>query len=165
MGALQSLSVDLKIIVKTGDVKGAGTDSNVYCSLTDDKGNKSRDILLDVIWRNDFEKGNIDTFNIRGVPNIGDIQSIELWRDQRGIKNDWFVEYIIVEKPNHISPFPCHRWIEANKKYVFYIYDSSLPQYDQRIAQRKEELEAKKIKYTFSNTANGIPKQVNVNIF
>uniref|UniRef100_T2MH56 Arachidonate 5-lipoxygenase n=1 Tax=Hydra vulgaris TaxID=6087 RepID=T2MH56_HYDVU len=160
MGAIESLlKADLKVVVKTGDVKGAGTDSNVYCCLIDDKGFKSRNILLDVKWRNDFEKGNLDEFDIRNVSNLSNVVSIELWRDQKGVNDSWFVEYIIVKHSNYTSPFPCNRWIEANKKYVFYIFNSSLPQYDPCLSQRKQELEANKVKYIFTNNSE-VPKQV-----
>ena len=91
-------TIDYEVIVKTGDVKGAGTDSNVYCVLVDKAGNKSRDLLLDCRWKNDFEKGCTDTFKIRNVPNLGPIESIELWRDSRGIGDDWFVEYLKVRQ-------------------------------------------------------------------
>ncbi|XP_065667156.1 polyunsaturated fatty acid 5-lipoxygenase isoform X2 [Hydra vulgaris] len=185
--------IDFEIVIKTGDVKGAGTDSNVYCCLIDCKGNKSRDLLLDVKWRNDFEKGSIDLFKIRNVPNIGKLESIELWRDDKGINDDWYLEYAQVKQitgvlandlvnesilcngfrypksnknvndnifKNFLLPFPCHRWIKANKKYVLYAYDSLLPQFDPRTEQRKEELEDKKNKYAFSESSAGMPRRV-----
>lgn len=96
--ALSKKSIDFEIIIKTGDVKGAGTDSNVYCVLIDENEGKSRDLLLDVRWRNDFEKGSVDLFKIRNVPNLGKIRSIQLWRDKKGIGDDWFVETIKIKQ-------------------------------------------------------------------
>ena len=63
--------VDFEIIVKTGDVKGAGTDSNVYCKLHDKSGNESHDIKLDCIWRDDFEKGSLDSFPVKNIDHLG----------------------------------------------------------------------------------------------
>ena len=63
--------VDFEIIVKTGDVKGAGTDSNVYCKLYDKSGNESYDIKIDCIWRDDFEKGSLDSFPVKNIDHLG----------------------------------------------------------------------------------------------
>ena len=105
---------EIKVTIKTGDIKGAGTDSNVYIALTDSRGHKSVDILLDVKWRDDFERGSKDAFNIGCISNIGDIKSIELWRDNRAISDDWFVEYVQVESRGNVSTFNCNCWIEQN---------------------------------------------------
>ena len=96
--ALSRRNVDFELICKTGDVKGAGTDSNVYTVIVDEDSDKSRNVLLDCNWRNDFEQGNIDTFKIRNVPNLGRVKSILLWRDSSGVNDDWFVEYIKVRQ-------------------------------------------------------------------
>ena len=68
MGGL--LTRNFEISVKTGDVKGAGTDANVFCVLIDEEGTRSQDIKLDCIWRNDFEKGNVDKFSIKTVEDM-----------------------------------------------------------------------------------------------
>ena len=68
MGAV--FGKDFEVTVKTGDVKGAGTDANIYCTFIDEEGSRSRDILLDCLLRNDFEKGNVDTFAITDVKNL-----------------------------------------------------------------------------------------------
>ena len=68
MGAI--LGKDFEVTVKTGDVKGAGTDANIYCAFIDEEGTRSRDIVLDVMFRDDFEKGNVDTFDIKDVKNL-----------------------------------------------------------------------------------------------
>ena len=99
MGAVISRgNVDFEVVCKTGDVKGAGTDSNVYLILVDEKGDKSRNILLDCNWRNDFEQGNVDTFPIRNIPNLGKVKTINLWRDSSGVNDDWFVESIKIKQ-------------------------------------------------------------------
>ena len=181
---------DYEVLVKTGDVKGAGTDSNVYIALIDDHGRKSRDILLDCNWRDDFEKGNTDTFKIRNVPKLGPIEKIELWRDNKGLNDDWYVEWVkvrslrrqappsnnnktskldegqkhplkpLTEKMNNYVPFPCHRWIKEKRRFVILKYDSVLPQFDERKLQRKEELEEKRKKFEFCEKAEGLPRQV-----
>lgn len=66
-----SSSKDFQIKVKTGDVKGAGTDANIYCAFIDEAGNRTSDMKLDCIWKNDFEKGNEDTFSATSSVKIG----------------------------------------------------------------------------------------------
>ena len=61
---------DFVVTIKTGDVKGAGTDANIHCAFIDEEGTRSREILLDVMFRDDFEKGNVDIFNISDVKNL-----------------------------------------------------------------------------------------------
>ena len=63
--------VDFEIILKTGDVKGAGTDSNVFCKLYDESGNESHDIKLNCIWKDDFEKGSLDSFPVKNIDHLG----------------------------------------------------------------------------------------------
>ena len=96
--ALSRGSVDFEVVCKTGDVKGAGTDSNVYLVIVDEDGGRSRNILLDCNWRNDFEQGNVDTFTIRNVPTLGKVKTVNLWRDSSGVNDDWFVESLIVRQ-------------------------------------------------------------------
>ena len=61
---------DFEVTIKTGDVKGAGTDANINCVFIDEEGTRSREILLDCLLRNDFERGRIDTFDIAEVKNL-----------------------------------------------------------------------------------------------
>jgi len=178
-----SRRIDYEITIKTGDVKGAGTDSNVFCTLVDEAGNKSRDLQLDCNWRNDFEQGSSDVFRVRNVPNLKEIQRIEVWRDKKGIGDDWYVEYIMVKRVKSLenalkdfhgsdlsvnkedkfpgtAPFPCNRWIQPNRKYNLVKYDSVLPQLDDRNIQRKLELNEKRLSYVFDEKVKGLPKQV-----
>ena len=70
------LPLDYEVQVKTGDVKGAGTDANVYLSLISESGIESRAIHLDCKWRDDFEKGNLDSFKVGGISKLGPIGKI-----------------------------------------------------------------------------------------
>ena len=159
------LPPDFEIIVKTGDVKGAGTDANVYCVLVSENGLRSRDLNLDCRWKNDFEKGNVDSFKVFDVVGLGAISMLEIWRDETGIGDDWNVQWIKVKRLNppnsdEIAMFPCNRWVKANRKLVLTKWDCVLPQFDQHPDQRKQELEEKRELYVMSRKAPGIPKQV-----
>ena len=164
------LPPDCEIIVKTGDVKGAGTDANVYCALYNEDKSRSRDLNLDCKWKNDFEKGAIDRFKVHcGLPP-GPLHKLEIWRDDSGIGDDWYVEWIKVKKlnnPDEEEPviFPCNRWVKAKRKMVLTIYDCVLPQFDEHAEQRKQELEDKRDVYRMARKAPGIPKQVEVFVY
>lgn len=161
------LAPDCEILVKTGDVKGAGTDANVYCALFNEDKTRSRDLNLDCKWKNDFEKGSVDRFKVHcGLP-AGPLHKIEIWRDDSGIGDDWYVEWIKVKKlqgPDQEDEegviFPCNRWVKAERKLILTKYDCVLPQFDEHPEQRKEELEDKRGVYRLSRKAPGIPKQV-----
>jgi hypothetical protein len=56
-----------KVSIKTGDRPKAGTDANVYIVLHSN-GQASRETKLDVFFRNDFERGQLDSFNISKLP-------------------------------------------------------------------------------------------------
>ena len=57
-----------KIVVRTGDRPKAGTNANVYVKLYGDNGQCSRATKLDCFWRDDFERGQEDSFFIRKIP-------------------------------------------------------------------------------------------------
>ena len=158
------LPPDCEIIVKTGDVKGAGTDANVFCALHNEDKTRSRDINLDCKWKNDFEKGSVDHFKVHSGLPPGPLHKIEIWRDDSGIGDDWYVEWIKVKKLNPQNSdeviFPCNRWVKAERKLNLTPYDCVLPQFDENPEQRKQELEDKRELYRLSRKAPGIPKQV-----
>lgn len=155
---------DYEIKVKTGDVKGAGTDANVYLVLISESGIQSRTIHLDCKWRNDFEKGNVDSFKVGGISKLGSIGKIVLWRDSSGLCDSWFVEWVKVKYLHEVDSksdcFPCNRWIQSDRKLVILKYDCLLSQYDENIEQRTQEIMEKRRVYVLCRKKPGIPKQV-----
>lgn len=137
---------DYMVYVRTGDLKGAGTNANVKIRLHDSEGNVTQDITLDNFFRDDFEAGSMDTFHVPELKNFGNIISkIEFWRNDSGFASDWYVNKILVEnrKSNDIFVFPVYRWIRPNFHYKIVHLDTSLPQYDPHADQRKMELREK----------------------
>ncbi|XP_071509469.1 polyunsaturated fatty acid 5-lipoxygenase-like [Diadema antillarum] len=152
-----------RISVRTGDRKGAGTDANVYIALVDSEGKRSVDIHLDGFLQDDFEKGTVNTFRRwSGVEDFGSLSFIEIWRDSKGIFDDWFCDVIdvtnVLSNERHI--FPVHRWIPADKKIKLRPFDMCLPQCDDLCDQRKEELAGTKARYLL--TKNMVIPQVKV---
>ncbi|XP_064618821.1 allene oxide synthase-lipoxygenase protein-like isoform X2 [Lineus longissimus] len=154
------------IRVKTGDRKDAGTDANVKIRLYDENGQQTKDINLDVSFRDDFEEGNLDEFHVEDeAPLRTKIDKIALSRDNAGdwLKSaDWYVEYVEVEvdKTKKAFIFPFHRWIHSDRQYLVQQYDVVLPQNDPHKEQRNFELANKKELYEYDEKVQGIPVQV-----
>ncbi|XP_054767861.2 allene oxide synthase-lipoxygenase protein-like [Lytechinus pictus] len=157
-----SITPDYKVHVKTGDRKGAGTDANVYIALINDHGQRSRDIKLDCRFKDDFERGNVDTFLVSNLPNFGKIATIELWRDDAGPNDDWYVDTVAVDNVsvNERYMFPVHRWVRDVMKLFINEYDVCLPQDDYRPEQRQYELLKKRRFYQFECKAEGLIPQI-----
>eukprot|EP00057_Strongylocentrotus_purpuratus_P032934 XP_789433.2 PREDICTED: arachidonate 5-lipoxygenase [Strongylocentrotus purpuratus] len=157
-----SRTKDYNIHVKTGDRKGAGTDANVYIALHNDQGKRSRDIQLDCKFKNDFERGKVDTYPVSNLPNFGRISMIELWRDDAGLNDDWYVDSVTVDhvrsKERYI--FPLHRWVRDVMKLFINENDISLPQDDLKQEQRQFELLKKRSLYEFECKSEGLIPQI-----
>ena len=156
-------NVNYIVNVKTGDQLHAGTDANVYIVLHSESGHKTDPIKLDYFFRDDFERGQLDEFQLKNVSNIGDIHKIEIWRDNFGIGfTDWFVDYIeIVSAENRKQfVFPVFRWIKPEKRYVIHHMDNYLPQHDPEPESRLEQLEEKRRNYECATKVPDGPAQV-----
>lgn len=77
--------------VYTSDMRGAGTDSNVYLVVYGNQG-KSDDIKLDN-ESNNFESGRIDTFKIE-TAEIGKPFKIRIWHDNTGAASAWHLDKV-----------------------------------------------------------------------
>ncbi|ESP02739.1 hypothetical protein LOTGIDRAFT_171808 [Lottia gigantea] len=154
---------DLYINVSTGDKKYAGTDASVKIILHDNQGRCTKDIVLDNFFRNDFERGRMDVFHIRKkkLAPLGKIDKIEIWRDDAGLLSDWYVDRIVIEDRENIQvyEFPIFRWIKAKLRYKIKHLDTSLPQLDEHLDQRKMELEDKRKQYEICQKEKGLPVQ------
>ena len=156
-----------KIEVKTGDRLNSGTDANVKIILKDSNGIKTDELVLDKFFRNDFEKGNTDTFPVKTPSHYcSDVVEVEFWRDDAGLASDWYVDKITIEnlKTHERYDFPVFRWIKANYHYIIRHLDTSLPQHDPHPEQRKMELSDKKRIYEIIQKIKGGPAQVGIHV-
>ncbi|BFZ15082.1 hypothetical protein BsWGS_18122 [Bradybaena similaris] len=165
--AFQKPSSDIMIYVQTGDRRNAGTDANVRIIMHDDDGHSSTAITLDNYFKNDFERGCLDTFHvparkIKNFPRMGKITRIELWKDDAWVASDWYVDKIVIENrvTNSTFVFPIFRWIRAKYHYHINHLDTSLPQFDDYKEQRRMELQEKRIAYEFDQKVPNGPAQV-----
>ena len=159
--------VDYVISVKTGDRLFSGTDANVYVRLCCNNGNKSEEKLLDRIFINDLETGQVENFYLKDQVYLPSIDYIEIWRDDTGILDNWYVDFIKVKNTTSDAEFefPVFRWLKAHFTYRIVHLDTSLPQNECFSDQRKMELSDKKIKYEVSPKIVGGPAQVYLMLF
>ena len=66
-----------KVTTYTGDVRGAGTDANVFIEIYGQNGQKSGAKKLDAKG-NPFERAAVDVFSVDSY-DLGDLQKIRIW--------------------------------------------------------------------------------------
>ncbi|XP_033743196.1 allene oxide synthase-lipoxygenase protein-like [Pecten maximus] len=147
------------ISVKTGDKKKSGTDANVKICLYCDDGNKTDNYNLDKFFKNDFERGQKDSFSVKGM-SLTRVDYIELWRDTAGIMDDWFVDIVEVVCSKQVFVFPFFRWIKPNYRYKIRHLDTSLPDNDPFKEQRRMEINNAREQYELEVKVPGFPAQV-----
>lgn len=81
------------LTVKTGDVSKGGTDANVTFTLNGTQGVAKRVVDTDYIRRMERNDTNYVTIH---SPDIGELQSITVQRDDQGNAPAWHLEYILV---------------------------------------------------------------------
>lgn len=100
-----------KVVVHTGDVRGAGTDANVFCSIEGDKG-RTRMVKLES-GRNDFERGAVDSFTFKEA-NVGKMLKLTIGHDGAGASDSWNLSYVEVENlsTREKAFFVAERWLD-----------------------------------------------------
>ena len=77
--------------VFTSDIKGAGTDANVFVCMYGDKG-KTDEIPLENKG-DSFEKGNTDTFRFN-TTDIGKPYKLRVWHDNTSLASGWHLDKV-----------------------------------------------------------------------
>ncbi|XP_030853175.1 allene oxide synthase-lipoxygenase protein [Strongylocentrotus purpuratus] len=138
------------LFVKTGDRFGMGTDATVSVAFYNEQGLRSSDFKLGNLFRNDFESGHVDKMQIVFENRkFGDPVHIELSRNGAGLGDTWFCEIVqmLNMKTKRVHMFPVHRWVDPESPMKLKEYDAELPQYDENVAQRQDELKRKRDLY------------------
>lgn len=117
--------------IKTGEAKDAGTSANVFIRLFGRRGLKTRMIPLEVVQRQRFEPGKVETFSLQEL-DIGELEALEIEHDGDTLADSWFVDDINVEMPTkgRAYYFDCHQWFSKEKgdgrtKRILQVQDSN----------------------------------------
>jgi len=104
----------MKVKIKTGGISGAGTNSNIYLTLTTEDGNGTPLKLNSKISGNAFEEGDTDVAFIE-YDVFKDLKSINIRHDNKGVGSDWYLEELSIETPNKdIIVFECNCWMTGD---------------------------------------------------
>lgn len=88
------LVTSYEIVVRTGDEKSAGTDSQVYITLYGQNGKKTGKIHLKNSNNKDpFERNKTDIFLVNGE-YIGELTKIRIEHDNSGFGPGWFLDQV-----------------------------------------------------------------------
>lgn len=132
-----------KVIVHTGDAKGAGTDANVFISIFGEKvpahtlahsrsayasfkGDSGRRKLNNS--ENNFERAHVDTFLIKNA-ELGKLTRIRIGHDDSGLGSAWLLSHVVVqcEETNSQWFFPCNKWYHHPiSSYCFVMFNVHL---------------------------------------
>ncbi|KAM9056314.1 lipoxygenase homology domain-containing protein 1 isoform 3-T3 [Megaptera novaeangliae] len=101
-----------EVVTATGDVRGAGTDANVFITIFGENG-LSPKLHLTSKSESAFEKANIDVFRVR-TNNVGLIYKIRIEHDNTGLNASWYLDHVIVtdmKRPHLRYYFNCNNWL------------------------------------------------------
>uniref|UniRef100_A0A2K5J1I7 Lipoxygenase homology domain-containing protein 1 n=2 Tax=Colobus angolensis palliatus TaxID=336983 RepID=A0A2K5J1I7_COLAP len=101
-----------EVVTATGDVRGAGTDANVFITLFGENG-LSPKLQLTSKSESAFEKGNVDVFRVR-TNNVGLIYKVRIEHDNTGLNASWYLDNVIVtdmKRPHLCYYFNCNNWL------------------------------------------------------
>ncbi|XP_021542012.1 lipoxygenase homology domain-containing protein 1 isoform X2 [Neomonachus schauinslandi] len=103
-----------EVVTATGDVRGAGTDANVFITLFGENG-LSPKLHLTSKSESAFEKANVDVFRVR-TNNVGLIYKIRIEHDDTGLNASWYLDHVIVtdmKRPHLRYYFNCKSWLST----------------------------------------------------
>ncbi|PIK43821.1 putative tetratricopeptide repeat protein 25 isoform X2 [Apostichopus japonicus] len=107
-----------KVIVKTSDEQGSGTNSEVFIILFGENGDSGKLLLTTPVNEGDiFESGNIDRFILKDVKNVGEIKKIKIGHNNKGAFAGWKLDSVTVKIPSLMKRlhFPCDMWLDDDE--------------------------------------------------
>ncbi|XP_075441794.1 lipoxygenase homology domain-containing protein 1 isoform X2 [Ascaphus truei] len=105
--------LNYEVVVTTGNVRGAGTNANVFMQLYGDSG-KTEEMFLRS-RSNDFEKGTVDTFKVEAA-DVGKILKLRIGHDGKGLGDGWYLESVVLKRLGVRMPSTGDKKKKNNKK-------------------------------------------------
>jgi hypothetical protein len=111
-GALKTTNYEVHVF--TSDIKGSGTDANIFCTIYGTNGDTGVRALKDSATNsNKFERGQDDVFNIEAV-DLGKIERLKIWHDNAGMGAAWHLDRVEMHFGNDKLIFPCEQWLSSS---------------------------------------------------
>ncbi|XP_030623777.1 lipoxygenase homology domain-containing protein 1 [Chanos chanos] len=117
-----------EVVTVTGDVRGAGTDANVFVTLFGDFGVTPKVHLAsntEKRSRTAFEKNKTDVFRIK-THNVGPLRKLRIEHDNTGMSASWFLDRVVVtdmNRPHLRFYFACSNWLSKEEGDGLYVRD------------------------------------------
>eukprot|EP00775_Hariotina_reticulata_P001782 gene1782-2116_t len=101
--------------VYTSDLRGAGTDANVFIIMHGSDGINSGQMKLENS-KNNFERGAHDVFLLE-LLDLGELSALDVWHDNKGLAAGWHLEQVVVhqEGSSRQWTFSCDRWLASDE--------------------------------------------------
>ncbi|XP_068423942.1 polyunsaturated fatty acid 5-lipoxygenase-like isoform X3 [Clinocottus analis] len=151
------------VTVSTGSQWFAGTDDYIYITLVGSEGCSER-TLLDKALYDDFERGAVDSYDVRVGENLGEILLVKIEKKKYWMQDDWYCSYITVKTPSgDYLEFPCFRWLVDDKEVVLRDGRAHLPQDDKTSLvkqHRQKELDSRRKTYRWKEWQPGFPMSI-----
>ncbi|CAF0790077.1 unnamed protein product [Brachionus calyciflorus] len=101
------------VLVKTGDLANAGTDSKVTLTIYGKNGNTD-EIVLDGnnsnLGKDLFERNSTDEFSVE-AEDLGKITHIKIGTDGSKLASSWYLESITVKSPSETQNWEVNKWL------------------------------------------------------
>nr|XP_015194523.1 PREDICTED: lipoxygenase homology domain-containing protein 1 isoform X1 [Lepisosteus oculatus] len=113
-----------EVVTVTGDVRGAGTDANVFVTLFGEYGITPK-VHLASKSRTAFEKNKTDVFRIK-TNNVGPIKKLRIEHDNTGMNASWFLDRVVVtdmNRPHLRFYFACNNWLSREEGDGLFVRD------------------------------------------
>ncbi|KAJ9527245.1 hypothetical protein QJQ45_025481 [Haematococcus lacustris] len=110
------VSGSAQVVVKTSDVKGAGTDANVYLTLFGEQEGKPANSGPQRLENNanNFERGMADIFELEAA--VGELRYIKIGHDNTGLGPSWHLQEVLVSSPGMPDKqFVANRWLATGE--------------------------------------------------
>uniref|UniRef100_A0A8C5HYS7 PLAT domain-containing protein n=1 Tax=Gouania willdenowi TaxID=441366 RepID=A0A8C5HYS7_GOUWI len=106
------------VTVATGHQMFSGTDNYIYITLIGTE-QCSDKVLLDKSLYNDFESGEVDSYEVKVGQDLGQLVLVKIEKQKYLMQDSWYCRYITVKTPSgeHVE-FPCYRWLVDDKNVV-----------------------------------------------
>jgi PLAT/LH2 domain len=100
--------------IYTGDVSGAGTDSNIFLSFKGANGQIGEQRLNALITTNAFERNQTDYVTLVNLAPVGELVSVTVRSDNMYPASAWYLGWIEISAPGIATRrFTFNKWIES----------------------------------------------------
>ncbi len=105
------------ISIKTGDLRGADTNSKVYIELCGGKGKKTESSDRIYLTDGKFKRGRTDIFKVNVKKNISPLKYIMIGHDNSGVAPGWFCDHVAVacDTTGVKQVFTCMKWLAVDE--------------------------------------------------